>query len=820
MSDNEMNRTALYSSENGEEIIVIRFPYPEDFEAYKNVNLIYKRKYNYETKYWIAPLKFETLESLINWGFALDTNLLFIRENLKVELSKLINSEIKGLNGQLFQYQKEGVAFIERCKGRALISDETGLGKTVQTLAWLQKHPENRPAVIVVPSCQKLNWKNEVERWMSNPLVELMPLAPGSWKLTGEILITSYDELIVCVNKIKPLNINVLVLDEIHYISDKTANQTKAVKKLSKDVPHIICLTGISIVARPNESYTAIKLIQPDLFPSPADFIRRYGNMKPHYFGWDSYGVSQDKSKYAFNRSKEKLTDFMSWLQEQVDKGLIEIKEFNQIGDPIETEWTNKYIADSYRRKELRSRDQLAKEGIHVPTGDESKASILNINTPFHIDRVGLLFTRVFSELSGISDGMDAVISRLLSQGMIDGEGPVAVARKIEAAINGTGLGDLGVTNEFLADTIISAKRRAKMIAHTEMMRAYHKSTIQDYKNSARLGIEIKAEWKTAGDNRVCDLCKALDGKLFTLDEIEDMIPLHPECRCIALPYIEEHQKYFSKPKEQEDWLGLREGIDTRNSHISELYSILTGTIMIRRLKKDVVKFLPPKMYSLVPLELDNFEDYNQAEKEFIDLIKNNRESDFENIACNTKTLTAIEPLWQLVIKIKLRQSIDWIKNFLEVGNKLIVLTNRQFVVDALIDSFQNISVRLDDLVFGLDQQKVKNDFQVNPNFKLFVGDLLQADLENIYTLASNIAFLEFPWIPGGRVQEENLAKMTSQKDFANIYYLYLTSTIEERIAKSIFSKPMVVYTISDCLKPDYDLIINELIKEYKNADK
>ena len=44
--------------------------------------------------------------------------------------------------------------------------------------------------------------------------------------------------------------------------------------------------------------------------------------------------------------------------------------------------------------------------------------------------------------------------------------------------------------------------------------------------------------------DRVCPKCEALDGKIFTLDEIEPMIPLHPQCRCIALPYIEDIQKF------------------------------------------------------------------------------------------------------------------------------------------------------------------------------------------------------------------------------------------------------------------------------------
>jgi SPP1 gp7 family putative phage head morphogenesis protein len=84
------------------------------------------------------------------------------------------------------------------------------------------------------------------------------------------------------------------------------------------------------------------------------------------------------------------------------------------------------------------------------------------------------------------------------------------------------------------------------MLARTEIIRAHHIATIQEYRNWGVEGITVKGEWKTAGDDRVCSKCEQLEGKIFTLDEIEPMIPLHPLCRCIALPYIEELQKYYN----------------------------------------------------------------------------------------------------------------------------------------------------------------------------------------------------------------------------------------------------------------------------------
>ena len=245
---------------------------------------------------------------------------------------------------------------------------------------------------------------------------------------------------------------------------------------------------------------------------------------------------------FAFPRSAQKIDAFMKWLEEQVEKGLLTTAQYEQIGTAVEAVWTNLYVYDSYKRGVIRARRELIAAGVDVPTIEESGGIGVIMGTPFHMDRVGLLFTRVFSDLQGITDAMDAQISRILAQGIIDGDGMMLLARKIVATINGDGVDKLGITDTL--GRFIPAKRRAEMLARTEIIRAHHLATIQEYRNWGVLGIKVKAEWNTAGDDRVCEKCASLEGRVFTLDEIEGKIPLHPMCRCMALPYIEELQKY------------------------------------------------------------------------------------------------------------------------------------------------------------------------------------------------------------------------------------------------------------------------------------
>lgn len=83
----------------------------------------------------------------------------------------------------------------------------------------------------------------------------------------------------------------------------------------------------------------------------------------------------------------------------------------------------------------------MIKAGYDVPDIESTGGINASMMAPFHIDRLGLLFTRVFSDLKGITSAMDAQISRILAQGIVDGDGPALLARKLVSTINGTGMG-------------------------------------------------------------------------------------------------------------------------------------------------------------------------------------------------------------------------------------------------------------------------------------------------------------------------------------------------------------------------------------------
>jgi len=242
------------------------------------------------------------------------------------------------------------------------------------------------------------------------------------------------------------------------------------------------------------------------------------------------------QNAFAFGSDMRKLAEFMAWLQKQIDEGIIDVVDIPQIGDAVISQWTGKYITESYKRGVERARQEMIKAGYTVPLIEITGGTWGAMQVPLHVQTVGLMYLRTFNDLKGITDAMSQQISRILSQGLIDGTNPRVLAKRLVAAINGKGVGELGLT-----DTIgrfIPAKRRAEILARTEIIRAHHYASVMEYKNWGVIGVNVMAEFKTAGDDRVCSVCASMEGNVYTLDEVLPLIPVHPQCRCIALPIV------------------------------------------------------------------------------------------------------------------------------------------------------------------------------------------------------------------------------------------------------------------------------------------
>lgn len=284
----------------------IKITFPFDRTTISQVKTISGRKFHDEgknNKYWTAPRSVQAVEKLQKFGFEIDDKLKQYLAESKVDIQELsAEVNVPGLGGELYPFQGKGVSFLEARNGRALIADEMGLGKTVQALAWLQKHPEKRPAIIVCPSSLKLNWRREAQKWMDSPDIQILSGTKANQPIIGDVLIINYHILKDWKERLSKIKAQVIIGDEIHYIKNNKAKRTKAFKTIAKNIPHVIGLTGTPIVNRPSEALNAIQLIDKNVVPNRWHFLQRYCDATHNGFGWDFSGASNTKELH------EKLT--------------------------------------------------------------------------------------------------------------------------------------------------------------------------------------------------------------------------------------------------------------------------------------------------------------------------------------------------------------------------------------------------------------------------------------------------------------------------------------------------------------------------------
>jgi SPP1 gp7 family putative phage head morphogenesis protein len=266
-----------------------------------------------------------------------------------------------------------------------------------------------------------------------------------------------------------------------------------------------------------------------------ADLARRFKALKRDIITTivdrDALGLKKDRPRimeaareleFNFPTSVQKIDAFMKWLREQQERGILEIIERPRsiLSPPQAEPWANLYLRSAYEKGVVSADAKLARAGVEPirPAGPSGARIVGVFDQPQHADRAATIFTRAFSDLEGITEAMDTQISRILTEGLLYGGGPEQLAREIAEKVDGIGL------------------NRARTLARTEIVRAHHLATIQEFKNAAVNDVQVQAEYTTAEDP--CPVCEPYAGQIMSLDEAEKLIPQHPNCRCSVSPYI------------------------------------------------------------------------------------------------------------------------------------------------------------------------------------------------------------------------------------------------------------------------------------------
>jgi len=222
-------------------------------------------------------------------------------------------------------------------------------------------------------------------------------------------------------------------------------------------------------------------------------------------------------TRWKFNTSAEKAEEFKRWLSTQIKLvGLV---------SEAEDAYYRAYIKEGYRKGMERIFDDTHKAAMQDTDRvrdfyEGSKQEFLRsaFDNPQSLEKVKLLSGRTFTDLKNVTEAMSTQMSRTLLDGFTRGENPLTIARQMVKDIDGIGI------------------KRARTIARTEIIRAHAEGELDSLERQGAEKVGVMSEWHTAGDDRVCQLCLALDGVVLKIKEARGLLPRHPNCRCAFVP--------------------------------------------------------------------------------------------------------------------------------------------------------------------------------------------------------------------------------------------------------------------------------------------
>ncbi len=115
------------------------------------------------------------------------------------------------------------------------------------------------------------------------------------------------------------------------------------------------------------------------------------------------------------------------------------------------------------------------------------------------------------------------------------------LAKSIENTVADMLLGGLSTKNEIVKEVMRDFNKAynvADRLVRTELMHTINTAQIDTYKSE---GVK-KVEWLAENDSAICDECKALDGKIFSIIDFTSgkiQVIQHPRCRCTVSPVID-----------------------------------------------------------------------------------------------------------------------------------------------------------------------------------------------------------------------------------------------------------------------------------------
>lgn len=278
-------------------IIMDTLYHPDLVEEIKNIQ---GRQWDKIAKHWVLPI----MEYKNVLKIARKYKLRYERglEEVRDKLIDSYNNSSKGdanekivINGKaLYPFQVAGIQYLEAHKGNVLITDEMGLGKSLQALTYIERN-KKLPVLIICPASLMINWKREILKWYPDRKIQRVKTTDFEISDNIDYLIVNYSKIWRndSQKKLKNYRFKTMVIDESHFVKAYKSNRSLACQDIAKTIPHKLLLTGTPILNRPIELVPQLKILnQLNNMGGWQYYIDKYCDAQPTPFGMNLSGAS------------------------------------------------------------------------------------------------------------------------------------------------------------------------------------------------------------------------------------------------------------------------------------------------------------------------------------------------------------------------------------------------------------------------------------------------------------------------------------------------------------------------------------------------
>lgn len=251
-----------------------------------------------------------------------------------------------------------------------------------------------------------------------------------------------------------------------------------------------------------------------------------------------------------------------------------------------------------------------------------------------------------------------------------------------------------------------------------------------------------------------------------------------------------------------------------QSSNLKELNYKLRTTCFYGRKRSEVLKSLPPKVRQIVYCEIDekHREEYNNCEADLENYLMQFKgyTASQVSISMRGEVMVRIKKLKNIAARGKIEAVCEWITDFIESGEKLVIFCELHEIIQELKNRFPESLEYTGRNRMTRDTERVQ--FQEDQSKKLIIAGIKAGGVGIPLWKASTVCFIEMGWTAGIMNQCEDRIFYMDKKDNQNCIYFIAKNTYDEENYRIIEEKRMISETATTDIQETTEVNVLESI--------